>query len=89
MFKTSIILFTRIYKNFIDLNLNLFFCRQKLDNIMPTLPGAEDGVRAARKFLSERLMNPNQLSKKDLNVSLVSSTINQLGNLFSVFLLRM
>ena len=52
---------------------------------MPTLPGAEDGVRAARKFLSERLMNPNQLSKKDLNVSLVSSTINQLGNLFSVF----
>ena len=53
---------------------------------MPTLPGAEDGVRAARKFLSERLMNPNQLSKKDLNVSLVSSTINQLGNLFSVFL---
>ena len=46
---------------------------------MPTLPGAEDGVRAARKFLSERLLNPNQLSKKENNVSLVSSTINQLG----------
>ena len=64
--------------------LNNFSYRQKIDNIMPTLPGAEDGVRAARKFLSERLMNPNQLSKKDLNVSLVSSTINQLGNLFYI-----
>ena len=59
--------------------LHDFVYRQKLDNIMPTLPGAEDGVRAARKFLSERLMNPNQLSKKENNVSLVSSTINQLG----------
>ena len=46
---------------------------------MPTLPGAEDGVRAARKFLSERLMNPNQFSKKDTTRDLVSSTINQLG----------
>ena len=49
---------------------------------MPTLPGAEDGVRAARKFLSERLMNPNQFSKKDTTRDLVSSTINQLGILY-------
>ena len=60
----------------------LTFYRQKLDNIMPTLPGAEDGVRAARKFLSERLMNPNQFSKKDTTRDLVSSTINQLGILY-------
>ena len=46
---------------------------------MPTLPGAEDGVRAARKFLSERLMSPSQFSKKDTTRDLVSSTINQLG----------
>ena len=50
---------------------------------MPTLPGAEEAVRSARKFLSERLMNPNQLSKvsrRESNVSLVSSTITQIGN---------
>ena len=61
-----------------------YFSRQKVDNIMPTLPGAEQGVRSARKFLSERLVNPRLSSKdsrKDSNVSLVSSTITQIGKL--------
>ena len=51
---------------------------------MPTLPGAEQGVRSARKFLSERLVNPKLSSRdprKDSNVSLVSSTITQIGKL--------
>ena len=54
---------------------------------MPTLPGAEEGVRSSRKFLSEKLINPNQLSKdsrKESNVSLVSSTINQIGMITSL-----
>ena len=55
---------------------------------MPTLPGAEDGVRAARKFLSERLMSPSQFSKKDTTRDLVSSTINQLGILL-LYLLKL
>ena len=58
------------------------FFRQKLDNIMPTLPGAEEGVRTARKFLSEKLLSPHQLSRnsaKESSVSIVSSTMNQIG----------
>ena len=65
------------------------FTRQKVDNIMPTLPGAEQGVRSARKFLSERLVNPRLSSKdsrKDSNVSLVSSTITQIGKLIFVIM---
>ena len=49
---------------------------------MPTLPGAEEGVRTARKFLSEKLLSPHQLSRnsaKESSVSIVSSTMNQIG----------
>ena len=63
------------------------FFRQKLDNIMPTLPGAEEGVRTARKFLSEKLLSPHQLSRnsaKESSVSIVSSTMNQIGKFLVV-----
>ena len=64
-----------------ETTLLIFLIRQKLDNIMPTLPGAEEEVRSARKFLSERLISPNQLSKASRKESIVSSTINQIGNI--------
>jgi hypothetical protein len=50
--------------------------RQKLDNIMPTLTGAEEAVQLARKFLSDRV-NVQQ-KRRDSNVSIMSS-ISQFG----------
>ena len=55
---------------------------------MPTLPGAEEEVRSARKFLSERLISPNQLCKASRKESIVSSTINQIGNILTHKILR-
>ena len=55
---------------------------------MPTLPGAEEEVRSARKFLSERLISPNQLSKSSRKESIVSSTINQIGNILTHKILK-
>ena len=54
--------------------------RQKLDNIMPTLTGAEEAVQLARKFLLDRVtLQQQQLPKRrDSNVSIMSS-ISQFG----------
>ena len=54
--------------------------RHKLDNIMPTLTGAEEAVQLARKFLVDRINVPTK--RRDSNVSIMSS-ISQLGE-FSV-----
>ena len=50
--------------------------RHKLDNIMPTLTGAEEAVQLARKFLIERINVPAK--RRDSNVSIMSS-ISQFG----------
>jgi len=59
--------------------------KQKLDNIMPTLPNSEEAVLAARRYLAERLMGekaPSSSSmrkgRRDSNTS-VASTLSQLG----------
>ena len=56
--------------------------RQKLDNIMPTLTGAEEAVQMARKFLVDRVtvqqQQQQQLKRRDSNVSIMSS-ISQFG----------
>ena len=43
---------------------------------MPTFPGSDDAIGAARKYLGERLNVPSR--RRDSNVSIVS-TITQLG----------
>jgi len=60
--------------------------RQKLDNIMPTLTGAEEAVQLARKFLVDRVTVQQQqhLKRRDSNVSIMSS-ISQLGTFTTVF----
>lgn len=50
--------------------------RQKLDNIMPTLPGAEEAMLVARKYLCERMTDTK---RRDSNVSVMSATITHLG----------
>jgi hypothetical protein len=50
--------------------------RQKLDNIMPTLVGADEAMVAAKKYLNDRLTV--QSKRRDSNVSVVS-TITHLG----------
>ena len=78
---STIKLIKKSMSNHFQISKFMFF-RQKLDNIMPTLPGAEEGVRTARKFLSEKLLSPHQLSRnsaKESSVSIVSSTMNQIG----------
>ena len=47
---------------------------------MPTLTGGEEAVRLARKFLSDRLKPPVKSSRRESNVSMVTSTINHIGN---------
>lgn len=49
--------------------------RQKLDNIMPTLPRSDEAMVAARKFLNERLKQPK---RRGSNASMIS-TITHLG----------
>lgn len=46
--------------------------RQKLDNIMPTLSGAEEAVQMARRFLVDRL-TVSQPKRRDSNISIMSS----------------
>ena len=58
----------------------MFLTRQKVDNIMPTFVGGEEAVRLARKFLSDRLISPKKTPRKESNMSMVSSTITQIGN---------
>ena len=58
----------------------MFLPRQKVDNIMPTFVGGEEAVRLARKFLSDRLISPKKTPRKESNMSMVSSTITQIGN---------
>ncbi|TRY73372.1 hypothetical protein TCAL_01536 [Tigriopus californicus] len=58
--------------------------RQKLDNIMPTLPGAEEAIILARRFLTERITaNENGhhvgADKKKKRRDSVASTISQIG----------
>jgi hypothetical protein len=61
--------------------------RQKLDNIMPTLTGAEEAVQLARKFLVDRVTVQQQqhLKRRDSNVSIMSS-ISQFGMFTTVCL---
>eukprot|EP00095_Tigriopus_kingsejongensis_P002016 maker-scaffold419_size176504-snap-gene-0.35 protein:Tk02016 transcript:maker-scaffold419_size176504-snap-gene-0.35-mRNA-1 annotation:"upf0518 protein gk23746-like isoform x4" len=53
--------------------------RQKLDNIMPTLNGAEEAIILARKFLAERVSTQSGLLDKKKRRDSVASTISHLG----------
>ena len=55
--------------------------RQKLDNVMPTLAGADEAICLAKKFLEERVDTERKVSreKRKDSTGSVSSTISHLG----------